>query len=1035
MNSARTMPTNESDSVQSTIDIDLVIDAFEKDIARNGIQSVDVRAHCIAFLSDKNQELVKQTIVELLRVWMEHRWHKFLPTNVDQCKACFPEVEFSAEQLALLRFEEQRLRAQSLSQSGGNQGKHKPLERLPVPGQSWCDFELLELLGEGAFARVYLAKQKSMASRLVALKLTFRNTSESHWLAKLQHSAIVPIYSIHRSEDIYGICMPYLGNTTLADIFHDISRDPKKLIAKTSARHSHSGKSLLSTLAARNHRLTTVVSSRSTLDGMSNLTGTEALQKDANADSSADTPAAVFGKPLTNLSELNDASIANSPVAHLLAKYDYVQSILWIFAQLADALACAHREGILHSDIKPANILLAADGQPRLLDFNVALSASAESASQAAQQLGGTIAYMSPEHLQAIHDPSVSIDARSDIFSLGLVLFQMLTGKSPTADSQSNSKLSSNDAIAPIPSVRNINPNLSPALSAIVDRCLQLEPAGRYQNARDLYDDLMAQLEYKPLVHQPEPSSAERFGKWLRRHPRISSAGTIVGIAGLLLVASAVALIARDRQLMVADWQRRWMEIELLEPETISYLSASDVAPELRREATTKLHQLLNLLAPSNRPDEVDIAFLNSHGPQERQHLESRLGSLLSLYESVDNQAAAKPYELPLIASLSEQLQPLLASSSSKQPSAVAIANYLNGDFSAASAALQKQLRAAKQDYGSWLLLGNCYAGLQDHASAQQCYTACMALRPAIAVPQFFRGISRLQSGQFQAAIEDFDAVVTQHTSWTSAYFNRALAQQALGRFDEALVSLNLAIERGDRSVQAFSVRSQIHAAMGNQTEQQSDVDRALSAKPISEEDWVVHALLNLQAGNIDVAVKELGETLIRFPNSLDARQNLAHIYSDVANQPNLAMEQMDALIQADPGNPMRLAGRAVLLARQGQIERAVDDLRQAAAANPKLPILQYQIASCYSLIGEHQEQSGEKDSLNRADLDEIRRAAQAWFAKSILHEPELMAIIETDADFAWFRKQPEYSMIRNAIELLAKAEKQLPDLKVNLPD
>ena len=222
---------------------------------------------------------------------------------------------------------------------------------------------------------------------------------------------------------------------------------------------------------------------------------------------------------------------------------------------------------------------------------------------------------------------------------------------------------------------------------------------------------------------------------------------------------------------------------------------------------------------------------------------------------------------------------------------------------------------------------------------------------------------------------------------------------------------------------------------LGSDGSIEADIASALAAKPRTEEDWVVHALLNLDAGKTDAAVEDLGQALVRFPNSLDARQNLAHIYSDVKNQPNLGIEQMDVLIQSDPGNPMRLAGRAVLLARQGQIEPALEDLRQATAGDPKLPIIQYQIASCYSLIADHQERRGVNDDRQRAELDHTRKFAQSWFAKSILHDPQLIAIIETDADFVWFRKQPEYSVIRNAIEVLTKAEQREPSLSENLQE
>ncbi len=95
-------------------------------------------------------------------------------------------------------------------------------------------------------------------------------------------------------------------------------------------------------------------------------------------------------------------------------------------AQLADALAYAHRHGVVHSDIKPANILMASDGQPRLLDFNVSYRSTSDGMVALDAPLGGTIPYMAPEHRRALNHQG-RVDARSDIYSLGVVLFQMLT--------------------------------------------------------------------------------------------------------------------------------------------------------------------------------------------------------------------------------------------------------------------------------------------------------------------------------------------------------------------------------------------------------------------------------------------------------------------------------------------------------------------------------------------------------------------------------------------------------------------------------
>ncbi len=112
-------------------------------------------------------------------------------------------------------------------------------ETLPKVGQAFLNFELIALLGRGAFARVYLAKQGELADRPVALKISRRSRDESQTLAQLQHTNIVPIYSVHRSGSFEAVCMPYYGALTLADVLKPL-REQRKLPA--------SGKSLADTL-------------------------------------------------------------------------------------------------------------------------------------------------------------------------------------------------------------------------------------------------------------------------------------------------------------------------------------------------------------------------------------------------------------------------------------------------------------------------------------------------------------------------------------------------------------------------------------------------------------------------------------------------------------------------------------------------------------------------------------------------------------------------------------------------------------------
>jgi serine/threonine protein kinase len=106
----------------------------------------------------------------------------------------------------------------------------------------------------------------------------------------------------------------------------------------------------------------------------------------------------------------------------------YVQAVLWIASRLADGLAYAHEHQVIHRDLKPANVLLADDGQPLLLDFNLSDNLRLRSSVLGAS-VGGTLPYMAPEQLESFYHPGRRVDARSDLYSLGLILYELVCGK------------------------------------------------------------------------------------------------------------------------------------------------------------------------------------------------------------------------------------------------------------------------------------------------------------------------------------------------------------------------------------------------------------------------------------------------------------------------------------------------------------------------------------------------------------------------------------------------------------------------------
>ncbi|MBO0699720.1 MAG: serine/threonine protein kinase, partial [Zavarzinella sp.] len=379
--------------------------------------------------------------------------------------------------------------------------------RMPAAGDRFASFRLVAELGRGAFGRVFLAEQPELADRQVVLKVSVDVRAEAEALARLLHTNIVPVYSVHRSGPLQAVCMPYCGGTTLA---HAVRRFRGDTVPE-------SGKGLV-----------TLIHSSAASQRLLPPAG-------GSSDSLPTTP-----QP------------GSTMVLDLLNGLSYVDAILWLGARLADALAHAHDRGILHRDLKPANVLLTDEGQPMLLDFNLASDTRLDGLAEVAR-LGGTLPYMPPEHIESFGGERRVVDGRGDLYALGVILYELLTGRPPfpvynRAGAEFLRRMVT-DRQRP-PRLRDRNRAVTPAVEAIVRKCLDPDPAQRYQTAHDLKDDLERQLHHQPLRYAPEPSWIERARKWARRHPRLSSAAFLGTCAVLLVFATAsLAVYQRERRL------------------------------------------------------------------------------------------------------------------------------------------------------------------------------------------------------------------------------------------------------------------------------------------------------------------------------------------------------------------------------------------------------------------------------------------------------------------------------------------------------
>jgi serine/threonine protein kinase len=340
---------------------------------------------------------------------------------------------------------------------------------FPDPGDRFDKYRLTSLLGVGGVARVYLATEEELGDRQVAIKVSASFGQEPSILAKLDHRNIVPILTVAESESgLRGICMPYRPGSTLEELIRRIGRGKPPRSARAIS---------------------------------------DALRP---TDSQAGFPP-----------EEQRVGWEDFPIDRT-----FPEAVAWIGLALAHALSYLHERGIFHRDIKPANILLAYREGPQLLDFNLAQVPSSPERASAAQK-GGTLPYMAPEQLRAFLDSSAwdDVESAADIYSLGLVLRELLTGRPPELPTSQGSLAREIQSLidrrlAQTESAGQINPEVPPALDSIIGKCLAFRPEDRYATADDLAVDLRQFLDRKPLLFAPNTSKIELGINWAYRNGR-----------------------------------------------------------------------------------------------------------------------------------------------------------------------------------------------------------------------------------------------------------------------------------------------------------------------------------------------------------------------------------------------------------------------------------------------------------------------------------------------------------------------------------
>ena len=356
---------------------------------------------------------------------------------------------------------------------------------------------------------------------------------EAKAAARLHHTNIVPVFGVGRQDGHHYFVMQFITGLGLDVVLDDLRRlrQPKSGVSPVVECAAASSRSagLTAGDVARS-----LFASRFAAAGP---TGASCLTEPLDDADSAVSPTAANGPPpdagsspamLPGSSELSASSDPDR---------QFYRSIARIGIQVAEALEYANRQGILHRDVKPSNLLLDNHGNVWVADFGLAKTAEADDLTHTGDILG-TIRYMAPERF------SGHCDARSDVYSLGLTLYELVALR-PAYEASDRHTLMDRVLNEEPERLRKVAPGVPRDMETIIAKAAARDPAGRYATAAAIVDDLRRFVEDRP-IRARRVSAVERVARWCRRNKTLAASISIAAIA--LVAVAAMSLVYARRQ-------------------------------------------------------------------------------------------------------------------------------------------------------------------------------------------------------------------------------------------------------------------------------------------------------------------------------------------------------------------------------------------------------------------------------------------------------------------------------------------------------
>jgi serine/threonine protein kinase/tetratricopeptide (TPR) repeat protein len=782
------------------------------------------------------------------------------------------------------------------------------------------DYQILRELGRGGMGVVYEAVQISLR-RPVALKvLPFaaalspqhiaRFLREAQAAAQLHHSHIVPVFSVGNERGVYYYAMQYIEGKTLAALIGELRAQPGPIAHGGSAAAPNEVRS-----------------------------GTSLAYDLVSGRFAPDEPAPVGAPgPTATLSNRTTTSRANSPANR---DRGFFRTVAELGRQAAEALHYAHSFGILHRDIKPANLMVDARGNLWVTDFGLARFGNDPGLSMTGD-LVGTVRYMSPEQARGA---SASVDERTDVYGLGVTLYELLTHQPAFEGNDRQEILRRIGQAEPCPP-RRLNPAIPRELETIVIKAMAKDPVARYQTAQALVDELERFLENKPIVAR-RPTAVERARMWMRRNPQWTAAAFVMLSISVVILAGALIWVARERartlrqeaiaiqQRDIAEAQRhlaRQAVDEMYTEVAEKWLASEPRMEPIRRKFLEKALRFYEKL--------VGEDHLDPTAQEEAAKAYRRVGSINSVLGHPGAAEAAFRHAVDIFARLAAEFPEVNRYQHERLSGDLNLARVLNKT---------KRTKEAEVLYRRTLAFCEQAADAFPHELefrnllALGTFDLADLLRETARLPEAEQLYSRAVALQERLAAE-FPSVPDHRRDMARTQSNRAIVYLTLGRLQDAARGFRRASDIIDKLAADFPAepgdRNVLAKAQGNLGKTLYDDGRLAEAEPPLRQAIDLNAKLAADfpaipayredlgiqyhtLGNLLAALGRSPEAEQSFRQALAIREKLATEHPSV---PNYRMQV--AACQIDLG---------LYLANTGRVAESESRFRRALAENEKL--------------------------------------------------------------------------------------------------